>query len=180
MPSTDKQEVTLGSGVLYITEFTGGSVPNDEALEVEENKIGGIKGGASITYKPSIYQVKDDANIVYKTFLTDSEIVFKSGILTWNTEVLKKLSLNGTVTPGAGKQTLKIGKNGAIKNYVVRFVHVKDDNKKIRVTIVGTSQNGFELIFDPEKETVIDAEFIAGTLDADGTRLLIEEETGEA
>ena len=32
-------------------------------------------------------------------------------------------------------------------------------------------------MFDPEKETVIDAEFIAGTLDSDGTKLIIEEET---
>lgn len=175
--STKKQEVTLGSGVLYIAEFSGSSVPADLTLETEGNKIGGIKGGASISYKPTFYQVKDDANIVYKTFLTDSEIVFKSGILTWNTDVLKKLSLNGEVSSSGNKETLKIGKNGAIKSYVIRFVHTKDDGKKIRITIVGTSQNGFELVFDPEKETVIDAEFIAGTLDSDGTKLIIEEET---
>lgn len=170
-----KQEVTLGSGDLYIKEFAG-SVPGDEELETEDNKIAGIKGGAQLTYKPTIYVVKDDKGIVHKTYITDTEVTLKSGILTWCNNVLNRLSLCGDLQATQQKSTLKLGKNGAIKNYVIRFVHTKDSGLKFRVTIVGTNQNGFELVFDPEKETVIDAEFTAGTLDAEGTKLILEEE----
>lgn len=170
-----KQEVTLGSGILYIKKFEG-SIPVDEELEVEANKIGGIKGGAQLTYKPSIYVVKDDQGIVHKTYITDTEIAFKSGILTWCNDVLNKIALCGDLQTTEQKTTLKLGKNGSIENYIIRFVHTKDSGLKYRVTIVGTNQNGFELVFDPEKETVIDAEFIAGTLDAEGTKLILEEE----
>ena len=96
--------------------------------------------------------------------------------MTWNTEVLNKISLCGELKRTAQKVTLKLGKRGAIKNYIVRFVHTKDGGLKYRVTIVGTAQNGFELAFDPEKATVIDAEFVAGSLDAEGTKLILEEE----
>ena len=170
-----KQEVTLGSGILYIKKFEG-SIPEHSQLEVEENKIGGIKGGAQLTYKPTIYVVKDDQGIVHKTYITDTEVIFKSGILTWCNDVLNKIALCGDLQTTEQKTTLKLGKNGAIENYIVRFVHTKDSELKYRVTIVGTNQNGFELVFDPEKETVIDAEFIAGTLDSEGTKLILEEE----
>ena len=162
----DKQEVTLGSGQLYIKEFEG-SIPEDTALEVEENRIGGISGGAQISYKPSVETIVDDMGIVHKVFIKDTEVTFKSGIMTWNNEVLNKISLCGELKKTAQKVTLKLGKRGAIKNYIVRFVHTKDGGLKYRVTIVGTAQNGFELAFDPEKATVIDAEFVAGSLDAE-------------
>ena len=171
----EKQEVTLGSGQLYIKEFEG-SIPEDTALEVEENRIGGISGGAQISYKPEVESVVDDMGIVHKVFVKDTEVTFKSGIMTWNTEVLNKISLCGELKKTAQKVTLKLGKRGAIKNYIVRFVHTKDGGLKYRVTIVGTAQNGFELAFDPEKATVIDAEFVAGSLDAEGTKLILEEE----
>ncbi|WP_297637948.1 hypothetical protein [uncultured Clostridium sp.] len=169
------QDVTLGSGELYIKEFAG-TMPENAALEVAENKIGDIQGGATVSYKPNVYTVVGDSGVTHKCFVTDSEVTFKSGILTWDNEVLEKISLCGELTKTAGKSTLKLGKRGAIKNYIVRFVHTKDDNKKYRVTIVGTSQNGFELAFAGDKETVIHAEFVAGTLDADGTKLILEEE----
>lgn len=169
------QEVTLGSGQLYIKEFEG-SIPEDSILEVEENRIGGISGGAQITYKPTVETVVDDMGIVHKVFVKDTEVTFKSGIMTWNNEVLSKISLCGELSKTAQKSTLKLGKRGAIKNYLVRFVHEKDNGLKYRVTIVGTAQNGFELAFDPEKSTVIDAEFVAGSLDSKGTKLILEEE----
>lgn len=169
------QDVTLGSGKLYIKLWEG-TMPNDEELEVEANRIGGIKGGASVNYKPTIYSVIDDDGIVHKVFITDSEVSLKSGILTWNLEVLNKISLCGNLTTTGGKRVLKLGNKGALNNYVVRFVHEKEDGLKIRVTIVGTCQNGFELVFDPSKETVIDAEFIGGTIDKEGTKLILEEE----
>ena len=172
-----EQRVTLGSGDLYVVKFAGGSVPEHGTIEVADNLIGGIKGGAELSYKPTIYAVKDDKGVVHKVFITDTEVIFKSGILTWNNTVLNKLSLGGELEVTEGKSTLKLGKVGEIENYLIRFVHTIDKTgRKYRVTIVGTPQNGFVLPFNPEEETVIDAEFVAGSIDKTGVKLILEEE----
>ena len=41
------EQIILGSGDLYVTDFTG-TIPEDTVIEVEENLIGRIKGGASL------------------------------------------------------------------------------------------------------------------------------------
>lgn len=172
----EAQRVTLGSGDLYLVKFAG-TIPTDETIETEDNRIGGIKGGAELSYKPTIYVVKDDKGVVHKVFITDTEVLFKSGILTWNNSVLNKISLCGELTKTAQKSTLKLGKVGEIDNYLVRFVHTIDKTgRKYRVTLVGTCQNGFVINFNPEEETVIDAEFVAGSLDNTGVKLILEEE----
>ena len=89
-------------------------------------------------------------------------LIFKSGILSWDLENLAMLSAGATVEDGSGKRTLKIGgSNGELKKYIVRFVHTMKTGKKVRVTLIGTANSGFELAFDPENETVIDAELKA-------------------
>lgn len=169
--------VILGSGDLFIAKFTG-EIPESNIIESVENKIGSIKGGASLSVEPEVYEVIDDKGLCLKRFITKQEITFKSGILTWDLETLKMLTLGGTLTSDETKQldTLKIGANGTIEQYLVRFVHKMDDGKKIRVTVVGTASAGFELKFNPEEETVIDAEFKAMAFDAEGNQVIIEQE----
>lgn len=170
-----KGNITLGSGDLYIAKFTN-TIPANEVLETEINKIGSIKGGAALSVSPEVYEVIDDKGMCLKRFITSQEVTFKSGILTWDLETLKMLTLGGTYTKTEKAATLKIGANGTIEQYVVRFVHTLDDGKKIRVTIVGTASNGFELNFNPDEETVIDAEFKAMAHDAEGNQVIIEQE----
>lgn len=170
-----KGNVILGSGDLYISKFAG-EVPEHAEIETEINKIGSIKGGASLSVSPEVYEVIDDKGVCLKRFITSQEIILKSGILTWDLETLKMLTLGGTLTSAAGMDTLKIGANGTIEQYLVRFVHTADGGKKIRVTIVGTASNGFELSFNPEEETVIDAEFKAMAIDKEGNQVIIEQE----
>lgn len=171
--------VTLGSGDLYIMDFTG-ELPADSVIEVVDNKIGSIKGGAELEYKPESYTVTGDNGRTYKAFITKEEVTFKSGVLTWNLEVLAKLTMGGELTTGTNKdeqpvKILNIGKNGssAIKQVVIRFVHALDAEKKIRVTLIGSPTSGFTLSFNPEEETVIDAEFTAISQE-DGTLVKIE------
>lgn len=171
--------VTLGSGDLYIMDFTG-ELPEDSVIEVADNKIGSIKGGAELEYKPESYTVTGDNGRTYKAFITKEEVTFKSGVLTWNLEVLAKLTMGGELTTGTNKEEqpvkiLNIGKNGssAIKQVAIRFVHALDAEKKIRVTLIGSPTSGFTLSFNPEEETVIDAEFTAIS-QKDGTLVKIE------
>lgn len=72
--------------------------------------------------------------------------------------------------PLDAKRTLKLGGLGArlVDDYIIRFVHTEADGEKFRITIVGNSNSGLNLAFMKDKETVVDAEFIAKALDANG------------
>lgn len=177
----DKQNVILGSGDLYIVEFTG-EVPADSVIEVETNKIGHISGGAELEYKAEYTEVEDDRGVKVKSFLTKEEAMLKSGILSWNGKTLEKLCETARVTETAEMRTVKIGgkANANGKSYVVHFVHTLDDGKKIRVTIVGKSTNGFTIAFAKNKETIIDAEFTCLASDKDGTLIIYKEEIDAA
>ena len=174
MAGVNTSTVTLGSGDLYIMDFEG-SIPQDTEIEVLTNKIGSIKGGAELEYAPESYTVTGDNGMTYKAFITKEEVTFKSGILTWNLDVLDKLTMGGELTTEEEKKVLKIGKNGssAIKQVLIRFVHNIDAKNKVRMTMIGSPTSGFTLAFNPEEETVIDAEFSALSQE-DGTLVKFE------
>lgn len=173
------ERVVLGSGKLYILEFTG-DIPEHAVVEVDANLIGLIKGGASLEYKPEFVTAEDDLGLVKKVILTKEEAKLKSGIMTWCGNTLKKLCSTARVTEDAEKKlrTVKIGgvDNQDGKSYLIRFVHQDKADGDVRISIVGRNQAGFNLSFTKEKETVIDAEFDAIPLDAEGTLILYEEE----
>ena len=158
-------KIVLGSGKLYIDTITATNgvytIPADATIEADEKLLGYIKGGATLEYTPTFYTVKDDLGYVSRRYLTEEEVVFKSGILTWNADVLDKLCSTATVTSSTGKKTVKIGGVDNFDNqmYVIRFVHKDDIEGDIRVTVVGNNTAGFELQFQPDTETVLNAEF---------------------
>ena len=177
------EKIVLGSGKLYVDEITasGGvyTVPADATIETEEKLLGYIQGGATLEYTPTFYTVKDDLGYVSKRFLTEEAVVFRSGILTWNGDVLDKLCATAEVTETTGKRTVKIGGIDNYDNqmYVIRFVHEDAVEGDIRVTVVGNNTAGFELQFQPDQETVLNAEFecVPG-VGSKGVLVLYEEE----
>lgn len=170
------EKIVLGSGKVYITEYAD-SIPEDATIEVEGNLLGYIQGGATISYKP---EAKDDLNLISKKFITEEEAVFKSGVMTWNGDTLKKLCSTARVTEDAATKTriVKIGGIGNYdgKKYVIHFVHTDAVDGDIRVTIVGSNEAGFELAFAKDKESVINAEFKAQPHDSEGTLIIYKEE----
>jgi len=181
MAKRDKEKITLGSGKLYIMEFTG-TIPENTVIETDENRIGWIKGGAELSYAPEFYTAEDDLGKVKKMTLQKEEVTLKSGIMTWNGETLKKLVSTGTTEEASGVRTTKIGGTGNYdgKSYVIHFVHEDKIDGNVRVTIVGQNTSGFTLAFAKDSETVIDAEFSALPNDEKGTLIIIQEETGAA
>lgn len=175
-------KIVLGSGYLYVTEFTGGTIPADNVIEVDANRLGYIKGGATLTYTPTWYKAIDDMGRVSKSIKTNEVATLKSGIMTWDGETLKKLVSNARLTTqaatssAAGKRTLKIGGGSDDgKMYLIRFLHPDAADGDMRVTVIGKNQAGFEIAFAKESETVIDAEFTAFPADSDGTLIQIDE-----
>jgi len=175
--STAGEKIVLGSGKLYTLVFAG-TIPTDVLLEVEENLLGLISGGAEITYKPKFYTAKDDLGLKSKTILTEEEALLKSGVMTWCGKTLKKICSTARVTEAVGKRTVLIGgvdnQDGLM--YVIRFVHEDKMDGDIRVTIVGNNQAGFGFKFAKDKETVVDVEFIAAPMDGQGTLIMYEED----
>lgn len=167
----------LGSGDLYV--LVADTIPADATLEVEANKIGHISGGASLSYKGDTYEVKDDYNAILGRMITKEEVTFKSGILTWNLEVLNKIIASSTYTAGeaGSKDVIKIGgqSSNGMKKICIRFIHKMAGDKKLRITLIGNNEAGFELNFQPDKETVIDME-IKALSQTDGTLVEITTE----
>lgn len=173
------EKIVLGSGKLYIDEFTG-ALSEDSVIEVEDKLLGYIQSGATLNYKPSFYEAKDDLGIVSKKILTEEEAILKSGVMTWNGNTLKKLCATARVTEDAEKKERIVRIGGASnydgKKYVIHFVHEDVADGNIRITIVGSNEAGFELAFAKDKETVINAEFKAQPQDKEGTLILYREE----
>lgn len=180
----DTKKIVLGSGKLYVTTATviGGvyTIPSDSTLETDSNLLGLISGGASVEYKPTFYEAKDDLGLVSEKIITDEEATLKSGVMTWNGNTLKKLIATATVTEDSEHKTrtVKIGGIGNYDglNYVIRFVHTDAVAGNVRVTIVGSNTGGFEMSFAKDKETVINAEFTAIPNDANGTLIVYTED----
>ena len=181
MSKRTNETITLGSGKLYVQEFSSTTgLPEDEDIEVTTNLLGWIKGGATLNYTGEFYDASDDLGMVSKRKLTTENVTLTSGIMTWNGKVLEKLCSTARVTEASGTRTVKIGgtANDNGKQYVIHFVHEDAVDGDVRVTLVGQNTSGFSLTFAAHAEMVIDAEFAAskGKLDNEGTLVIIKEE----
>lgn len=173
----DKEKILLGSGKVYVAEVPE-ELPEDlTTLATEENRIGYIQGGATLEYKPSFYTAKDDLGLAMKEIVTDEEVTFKTGLVTWAMERLEKLIETGRITTTAKLKILKVGgiANAKRKKYVILFHHIDKVDGDLYVVIVGSNQAGFSLAFAKDKESVIDAEFKASPMDDEGTLIQIIE-----
>lgn len=176
-----EKRIVLGSGKLYVAEYTN-TIPEDATIEVDGNLLGLISGGATLEYTPSFYEAKDDLGLVSKKFITEEDAILKSGILTWNGNTLAKLCATGRVSETDALRTVKIGGAGNYtgKKYVIHFVHEDDVDGDVRITIVGSNEAGFEMQFQKDTETIINAEFKAQPHDDEGTLVIYKEEIKNA
>lgn len=179
----DAEVITLGSGDLMIKEYDGTSVPNYSEFNVETDLLGRIQGGATLEYKTTWYDAKDDTSKAVKSIITEEDATLKSGIITWNGKTLKQLVSTARVTEDNGKRTVKIGGVGNHdgKSYALCFHHTDKADGDVWIVIRAVNQGGFSMSFVKDKETVIDAEFKCLPIDSEGTLIeYTEEMTGSA
>ena len=177
MAKRDKDTVTLGSGKIYLQTFSE-SMPTVDALCVESNLLGYIKGGASLEYTQETYEEKDDLGYVSKIITTNEEAVLKCGLLTWNGTTLKKLLDRCSSTEASGKRTTKIGGAGNAQGgyYAICFHHEDKTDGDLWILIKGRNTAGATLRFATDAGTTVEPEFKALPHDSDGTLVeLIEE-----
>lgn len=173
----DAEVITLGSGDLMIKEYDGETMPKYTDFK-DADLLGRIQGGATLEYKATWYDAKDDTGIVTKTIITDEEATLKSGVLTWNGKTLEKLCSTARVTENSGIRTVKIGgvNNNDGKSYAICFHHKDKADGDVWIVIRAVNQGGFSLAFVKDKETVIDAEFKCLSQDNEGTLIEYTEE----
>ena len=177
MAKRDKDTVTLGSGKIYLQTFSE-SMTTVDALCVESNLLGYIKGGASLEYTQETYEEKDDLGYVSKIITTNEEAVLKCGLLTWNGTTLKKLLDRCSSTEASGKRTTKIGGAGNAQGgyYAICFHHEDKTDGDLWILIKGRNTAGATLTFATDAGTTVEPEFKALPHDSDGTLVeLIEE-----
>ena len=171
------KNIILGSGKLYLAKYTGETF-DASTVAVEANQIGLVKGGASIEYKPTTTEIYDDLKVVHKRFITGEEVIFKTGLITFDLNALATIAGDASYTTATGTKTLKLGgKEGReIQKLALVFVHTKSDTKSITVSMIATNEAGLNLAFKPDEATQIDAEFKAVSMDDNGVLVQIEEE----
>ena len=179
MAKRDKTNITLGSGKIYLTTYTGTSVPTVDTLCTEGNLLGYIKGGASLEYAQETYKEKDDLGYMSKIITTSEEAILKCGLLTWNGNTLKNLIDRCAVTEASGKRTVKIGGAGNAQgnNYAICFHHEDETDGDLWVLIVGRNTAGATLTFAKDAGTTLEPEFKALPQDDNGTLVQLIEET---
>lgn len=177
---SDADTIYLGSGDLMIKEYTD-VMPEYTDFDAATDLLGRIQGGATLEYKPTWYDAKDDSGKAIKTIITEEEATLKSGIITWNGKTLAQLCSTAKTTEVEGVRTVKIGGvgNNDGKSYALCFHHTDKADGDVWILIRGVNQGGFSLAFVKDKETVIDAEFKCLPQDTEGTLIQYVEEIGE-
>ena len=70
MAKRSTETITLGSGKLYVVEYTGTTLPDNATIETDANRLGWIKGGAKLNYSGEFYDAEDDLGmLVYQVVL---------------------------------------------------------------------------------------------------------------
>ena len=147
---------------------------------------GNIKGGATLEYTATSQTVKDDKGRVSKTIVTEEDVKLKTGLITWSPAYLQALIETARVTE-TGKsgqhkhRTYKLGglANKTGKRYLYRFVHTRDDGRKLRITVTGKNSGTISIAFQNDNPTQVDAEVTAQSLDSDGTLVIMDDELTE-
>lgn len=180
------ERIILGSCDVYMKIFPGvyNEIPDPKTICEDENLMAYISGGASVEYKPSFYEAKDDTGKMVKNVMTDEEVNLKTGIMTFNGNKFKVLSDTARVTdsPDGKTRTVKIGGVGNRRGdrYVIVLHHEDSVDGDIYMMVVGNNQAGFTIAFAKDKETVVDAEIKAQPMDKEGTLIYYTEEIPEA
>lgn len=177
MAKRDGSQITLGSGKIYLAEYTG-TAPTTTTLCTTTNLLGYIKGGASLEYTTETYEEKDDLGYVAKIITTSEEAVLKCGLITWNGNTLRKLIDRCTSTEASGLRTVKIGGSGNQQNkkYAICFHHEDNTDGDLWVLIIGNNTAGATLTFGVDAGTVVEPEFKALPQDDNGTLIQLIEE----
>ena len=160
----ESDPIVLGSGELYLGKVDKVETATEEEIIAALKNVGAIESGATLAYAPTIQTIKSANRGTIASFISEEEVKFNCGIMTWLIDNLAVLA-PATVTTDeiTGTKTIKIGGKGAIPINYLRFVHKKKDGSGTLTVNIYKAQatNGFEFTFDNENPLVLNYEFTA-------------------
>lgn len=167
MSNYHKQEsdpIVLGSGELYLGKINNPEDATEEQIIAALKNVGAIEAGASLKYTPTIKNIKSANRGTIARFVSDEEVTFNCGVMTWLVDNLATLApATVDVNQSTGTKTIKIGGKGMLPINYLRFVHTKKDGSGELIVNIMKAQatNGFQFTFDNENPLVLNYEFSA-------------------
>jgi hypothetical protein len=160
-------DITLGSGRIYIVEYTGETIPADNVIETAANQFGYTSGGATLSYETEFTDISDDCGDVKENFLKSDSATFSCGAFMGKAEDILKICPTASSATASGVTTVKIGGvgNDNNKKWLVRFKHITKD---LRLTIIGKNTDGFELAFSADDAVKLEPTFTCSAMDSNG------------
>ena len=156
--------IILGSGELYLGTVENPETADEATIEAALKNVGAIESGATLNYKPTIKKIKSANRGTLMSFITDDEVTFDCGIITWVIDNISRLA-PATVTTDAetGTKTMKIKSMGSLPVNYLRFIHQKKSEPgTITVNFLkAQNTNGFKFTFDNENPLSVAYEFTA-------------------
>lgn len=167
------ERYAIGACDIYTADFNGATIPANEDLEIEANRLGTVKDGASAVYSATVYKSSNDLGTRKISIITEENVDVSFNLFTWNDECFYKLCSTSSVEETATEIIVSIGGlgNQRNQNYIVRLVQRDSLQGDMRITIVGSNAEGFTLTVAKDKEALIPCKFSATALDSNGTLL---------
>lgn len=151
----EKQEILFGTGDLYIVDV-------DENGSEVETKVGESNGEAALNIEYDTHDVRGGAkHQLLKVFQTNETINFNAGIVTYSLKTISEFIASRYIEDTeAGTRTLEIGGGFDVKVQKLRFVHTKEDGKKITMNMhKAMNSTGLEWSFNGEENSAFEFEF---------------------
>lgn len=158
----EAKEILIGAADVFMYRFDGKEIPEDSVIETAEHSVGHCSSGFTVDYKPTKYDINNHHGNTVKSYVTKEEVSAKTGIMSWDLEKVSLLSTGSYIIDKVKKvkKLMFTGEGKALKTVLVRAVHVKDNGKKLRFTMIGQGGSGFAITFE-NKEITVDAELSA-------------------
>lgn len=159
--SKEDYNILFGAGELFIVpEDIDLETAAEEEIEESLELVGESSGEAALIIENEFEKVRGGrGHQVLASIRTSEEIKFNAGIVTFELDKLSQF-LAGKYTETEKERILKLGGNYTIPINRLRFVHYKQDGKRLIMDMhKAMNEAGLEMNFNAEEASVFNLEF---------------------
>lgn len=161
--ATNENDILLGDGELYLGILPAGTNPEtavSTVIDAALKNVGVCESGATLSIDKKMFDLKSNRGLALR-IPTETNVSFKSGVLSWNINDLNSLLGATVTTTGTNKKTV-VGASDRIPVVYLRFIHKKPDGGELIINLYRAQAEGkLGFKFDSAKPTTINYEFVA-------------------
>lgn len=169
------ERYAIGACDVFSMPFDGTTIPADALIEIDANRPGTMKDGATVDYKATVFDDSNDLGTIKIHKITDESVEMAFSLFSWSDSSFYQLCSTSAVEETATQIIISIGglSKQRSENYLFRLVQRDSLQGDMRYTIVGSNTDGFTLSITKDKTGVIPCKIKATALDSTGTLLKI-------